>query len=177
MLPANGWVTAIAKPTATAASTALPPFCSTDTPTSAAIDSIATTMPCRARTGWRAADSGEIRKATTAKTAHERRVAGTRWRFIPAILYRPSPPSSRSAHNVLMTNDPDIRPIQDQMARLEQALIEEFIRRGGHDPAHLELLPPTEREALLKRASAYAAARLAEVEARAHYVHEIHGDR
>jgi len=63
------------------------------------------------------------------------------------------------------------------MAHLEQALIEEFIRKGGHDPAHLELLPPTEREALLKRASAYAAARLAEVEARAHYVHEIHGDR
>ncbi len=29
MLPANGCVTAIAKPTATAASTALPPFCST----------------------------------------------------------------------------------------------------------------------------------------------------
>jgi hypothetical protein len=76
-----------------------------------------------------------------------------------------------------MTNDADIRPIEDQMAHLEQALIEEFIRKGGHDPAHLELLPPAEREALLKRASTYAAARLAEVEARAHYVHEIHGDR
>ena len=36
-LPANGCVTAIAKPTATAASTALPPFCSTATPTSAAV--------------------------------------------------------------------------------------------------------------------------------------------
>jgi hypothetical protein len=76
-----------------------------------------------------------------------------------------------------MTNDADIRPIEDQMAHLEQALIEEFIRKGGHDPAHLELLPPAEREALLKRASTYAASRLAEVEARAHYVHEIHGDR
>jgi hypothetical protein len=76
-----------------------------------------------------------------------------------------------------MTHDPDIRPIEDQMAHLEQALIEDFIRKGGHDPAHLELLPPADREALLKRASTYAAARLAEVEARAHYVHEIHGDR
>jgi hypothetical protein len=76
-----------------------------------------------------------------------------------------------------MTNDPDIRPIQDQMARLEQALIEEFIRRGGHDPAHLELLPQAEREELLKHATSYAASRLAEVESRAHYVHEIHGER
>jgi len=76
-----------------------------------------------------------------------------------------------------MTHDPDIRPMEDQTAHLEQAFIEEFIRKGGHDPAHLELLPAAEREALLKRASTYAAARLAEVEARAHYVHEIHGDR
>ena len=53
-LPAAGQVTAIAKAVATAASTALPPFCSTETPTSAAIASMATTMPCRARTGWRA---------------------------------------------------------------------------------------------------------------------------
>ncbi len=76
-----------------------------------------------------------------------------------------------------MANDPDIRPIQDQMARLEQAFIEEFIRKGGHDPAHLEMLPQAERDSLLKRAATYAAARLAEVESRAHYVHEIHGQR
>ena len=76
-----------------------------------------------------------------------------------------------------MTNDPDIRPMEDQMARLEQALIEDFIRKGGHDPAHLELLPQADRDELLKRASSYAAARLAEVESRAHYVHEIHGER
>jgi hypothetical protein len=76
-----------------------------------------------------------------------------------------------------MTNNPDIQPIEDQMARLERALIEEFIRKGGHDPAHLELLPPAEREELLKHASTYAAARLAEVESRAHYVHDIHGER
>jgi hypothetical protein len=76
-----------------------------------------------------------------------------------------------------MTNDPDIRPLEDHMAHLEQALIDDFIRRGGHDPAHLEQLPQAEREELLKRATTYAASRLAEVEARAHYVHEIHGER
>jgi hypothetical protein len=76
-----------------------------------------------------------------------------------------------------MTNDPDIRPIEDHMAHLEQALIEDFIRRSGHDPKHLELLSQTDRDDLLKHASSYAAARLAEVESRAHYVHEIHGER
>src|SRR6187431_3124822 len=59
-LPANGCVAAIAKPIATAASTALPPFCRTATPTSTACDSIATAMPCRARTGWRAAWVGTL---------------------------------------------------------------------------------------------------------------------
>jgi len=76
-----------------------------------------------------------------------------------------------------MASDPDIRPIEDQTAHLEQAFIEEFIRTSGYDPAHLERLPPAEREELLKHASTYAASRLAEVESRAHYVHEIHGER
>ena len=69
MLPANGCVTAIANPTATAASTALPPFCSTDTPTSAAIDSIATTMPCCARTGWRASSgTTSVKQAASSRS-------------------------------------------------------------------------------------------------------------
>jgi len=53
-LPAEGCVTASAKPTATAASIALPPASSTATPTSVACASRVATMPCRARTGWRA---------------------------------------------------------------------------------------------------------------------------
>ena len=44
----GGYVTARAKPTATAASIALPPDFSTATPTSAARGSCATTMPLRA---------------------------------------------------------------------------------------------------------------------------------
>src|SRR5690348_8987713 len=51
MLPAKGCVTARAKPTATAASTALPPDFRTATPTSAANGSWATTIPLRAYTG------------------------------------------------------------------------------------------------------------------------------
>jgi hypothetical protein len=76
-----------------------------------------------------------------------------------------------------MSHDPDAQPIEDQTAHLEQAFLDEFIRRHGHDPAHLGTLPAAEREELLKQAATYAAAKLAEVEARAHYVHDIHGGR
>lgn len=74
------------------------------------------------------------------------------------------------------TNDPDARPMEDQMAHLELALIEQFIRARGHDPARLRELPADEREQLRKASVAHAAAKLAEVESRAHFVHELHGD-
>jgi hypothetical protein len=74
-----------------------------------------------------------------------------------------------------MTNDPDVRPLQDQTAILEQAFIDDFLRMRGHDTRTLRGLPAAERDALLKQASTYAAAKLAEVESRAHYVHDIHG--
>jgi hypothetical protein len=73
--------------------------------------------------------------------------------------------------------DPDVRPIEDQTAHLELALIDEFIRLSGHDPARLRDLASAERDTLLRHASAYASAKLAEVESRAHYVHELHGGR
>jgi len=77
----------------------------------------------------------------------------------------------------MRSTDPDIRPMEDQTARLEQAFIDEFIRLSGHDPATLRDLPAHERDDLLRHAAAYASAKLAEVESRAHYVHELHGDR
>jgi hypothetical protein len=71
----------------------------------------------------------------------------------------------------------DIRPIEDPTAHLERALIEQFIRTRGYDPARLKDLKEDERRKLLRDASAYAAAKLAEVESRAHYVDELHGER
>src|SRR5271166_4237542 len=59
MLPARGRVTASAKPTATAASTALPPSRKTSSPTRDAAASWVTTMPCLATTG-RAVAKGEM---------------------------------------------------------------------------------------------------------------------
>jgi hypothetical protein len=58
--------------------------------------------------------------------------------------------------------------------RLERALIDEFVRARGYDPRDLSGLPEHEREMLLRDASIDASTRLAEVESRSHFVHELH---
>ena len=74
-----------------------------------------------------------------------------------------------------MATDRDERPpIQAPLSGLERSIIDEFVRMRGYDPAHLEKLSEEERDALLKDASIHASARLAEIESRAHYVHELH---
>jgi hypothetical protein len=67
-----------------------------------------------------------------------------------------------------------VRPMEDPTRRLEQAFIDKYLRVHGHDPQDVRLLPPGRAKALLEAASTYAAGRLAEFEARAHYVQEIH---
>ena len=62
----------------------------------------------------------------------------------------------------------------DPEAGLENALIEEFLRSKGIDAAALAALPPDERQRVLAQASVYATSKLAEIEARAHFVHELH---
>jgi hypothetical protein len=69
---------------------------------------------------------------------------------------------------------PDVPPRADQTAQLEQAFINEFIERRGVTRTTLVELPEDEQHALMKEASAYASARLAEVESRAQYVHDLH---
>jgi len=68
-------------------------------------------------------------------------------------------------------------PLEDPMAPLERALIEQFLKERGQSLSTLHLVPPDERRSLLVQAAQYAAIRLAEVDARAAYVHEIHGAR
>ena len=66
-------------------------------------------------------------------------------------------------------------PIQvDPEAQLERAFIAEFLARRGQTMSTVLQLPLPEREALMAEASVYASARLCEVDARAHYVHDIH---
>jgi hypothetical protein len=64
--------------------------------------------------------------------------------------------------------------LQAPLGDLERALIDTFIHARGFDDETLAQLPLAEHDALLKEASVYASARLAEVEARSHYVDRLH---
>jgi hypothetical protein len=77
----------------------------------------------------------------------------------------------------MTTNESNPRPSEYPEARLERALIDEFLRTRGHDSGSVDRLPEPERKRLLQDASIYAAGKLAEMEARARFVHELHGDR
>jgi hypothetical protein len=66
--------------------------------------------------------------------------------------------------------------LEPPLGQLERALIDEYVRRQGYDPAHLADLPEAERLQLLTDASVYASGRLVEVEARSRYLDEIHDD-
>ena len=68
----------------------------------------------------------------------------------------------------------DIPARTDQTAPLERALIAEFLERRGLTIATLSQLPEDDARALMREASSYASMRLAEVESRAHYIHELH---
>jgi hypothetical protein len=70
--------------------------------------------------------------------------------------------------------DTGIHPAEDPEGQLERAFIDEYLRLHGHDPATVRLLPEAEAIMLLEAASIYAGGKLAELESRAHYVHDIH---
>jgi hypothetical protein len=71
----------------------------------------------------------------------------------------------------------DVSPLEDPMSGLERSLIEEFLAQHSFVTDTDSQLTELEEAELLIRARTYAAGRLAEVEARAHYLHEIHGVR
>ena len=68
----------------------------------------------------------------------------------------------------------DVPPLEEPLAGLERRLIDEYIQRLGHDPAALRASMDAGARRILVDASTYAATRLSEVEARSHYVRELH---
>lgn len=68
---------------------------------------------------------------------------------------------------------PDRPRIDDPHADLERTLISEYLKARGHDAAALRARDDGEAHRLLAEASTHAASRLAELEARAHYIQEI----
>jgi hypothetical protein len=77
----------------------------------------------------------------------------------------------------MMMEEFGVRAMADPEGRLETALIEEFLRARGLDSAVVHALPESEAKRVLTEASVCVAVKLAEIEARAHFVHEIHGNR
>lgn len=76
-----------------------------------------------------------------------------------------------------MIHDRAEAPIEPPFKQLEHALIDEFISSAGYDPQSLQALPETARTTLLAQASLHASSRLCEVEARSHYVDDLHHGR
>ena len=67
-----------------------------------------------------------------------------------------------------------VPPLEEPMAELERRIIDEYIRGHGHDPAQLRGSADPAARQILVDAATYAATRLSEVEARSHYVRDLH---
>ena len=75
-----------------------------------------------------------------------------------------------------MTPNPNDRPpLQSPLAQLERELIRAYVAGAGQDLDALLARTDDDARRLLVQASQYASAKLCEVEARSHYVHELHG--
>ena len=74
----------------------------------------------------------------------------------------------------MVTDRTDIPPLEEPLAELERRIINDYIRDHGHDPAALRASQDAHAHKILVDAAVYAATRLSEVEARSHYVRELH---
>ena len=72
------------------------------------------------------------------------------------------------------TDRTDTRMLVAPLAELERAMIETFLAARGLDMDTLDELPEYERSTLLKEASTAVSTKLAEIEARSHYIHDLH---
>ena len=70
----------------------------------------------------------------------------------------------------------DVEPTEDRNAVLEKALIEEYLKEHGYSHESLKTLPPKLVKKIMQEASRYASLKMEEVEARAHFVKELHDD-
>lgn len=65
--------------------------------------------------------------------------------------------------------------MEDFERNLEDMYIQEFLRNQGYDLATVLKLPTSDARRVLSGASAYAAVKLTEVDARARVIHDLHG--
>ena len=79
-----------------------------------------------------------------------------------------------SDQNWYMAEHLDSVPLEERQARLERALIDEYLSALGHDADELRHRTDASARDLLKHAAIYAASKLTEVESRARYLRDIH---
>ncbi len=65
-------------------------------------------------------------------------------------------------------------PGEDPQSKLERKYIQEYLRSKGTSLESLGQLPKAEQQHLMREASRYASLKLAEVESRAKFRHDIH---
>lgn len=73
-----------------------------------------------------------------------------------------------------MEVDMDNQQMEDPNAVLEKALMEEYLHERGYSLEKLKELPKEMVEQLMKEATRYASLKMEEIQARAHFVDEIH---
>ena len=76
----------------------------------------------------------------------------------------------------MRTHEIDRPPIEEPLAALERLLISEYVTAAGLDLATLLARHDDQATKILTEASQHAAVRLAEVEARCHYLKKLHGE-
>ena len=76
----------------------------------------------------------------------------------------------------MTTPEFDRPPVEEPLAALERLLIREYVTAAGLDLATLLLRHDEQATRILSEASRHAAVRLAEVEARSHYLKKLHGE-
>ena len=74
----------------------------------------------------------------------------------------------------MATDRTDVPPLQEPLAELERRIIDDYIRDHGHDPETLRASADASAHRILTDAAVYASTRLSEVEARSHYVRDLH---
>jgi hypothetical protein len=75
-----------------------------------------------------------------------------------------------------MKDQQDQTPIHEPLADLERHLISAYVAGAGHDLQALLARTDDDARRLLSEASRYASAKLCEIEARSHYLHQLHGE-
>ncbi len=66
-------------------------------------------------------------------------------------------------------------PIEEPLAEIERQLINAYITGAGYERRDLNNRNDPEAKKVLADASCYASEKLSEIEARAHFVRELHG--